>query len=211
MYTCAFLSCIVARTLLSNAFIPWCKALQLKTKALAHLLDSMYRFLESKPVVVNGTVINSKARTWVANLMDDRLPENREAVGFLQTDIIRGAEGVRGSMRNLEKLLLVTCASQTQVFITLFEPQPIHLVKRMLEAMFKRFGEHVLLRALGSVHMMNHRDEFTIQAWLMAGEFEEEEQSCTNTPSHKEDLHLCQGAVVKYSGAQGCARALNHN
>ena len=111
-------------------------------------------------------------------------------------------------MRNLEKLLLVTCASQTQVFITLFEPQPIHLVKRMLEAMFKRFGEHVLSRALGSVHMMNHRDESTIQAWLMAGEFEEEEeeeeeQSCTNAPSRKEELHLCQGAVVKYSGAQG--------
>ena len=72
-------------------------------------------------------------------------------------------------MRNLEKLLLVTCASQTQVFMTLFEPQPIHLVKRMLEAMFKRFGEHVLSRALGSVHMMNHRDESTIQSWLMAG------------------------------------------
>ena len=151
----------------------------------------MYHFLESKPGVVEGTVLNSKTRTWVANLMDGRLPENREAVGFLQTDIIRGAEGVRGSMRNLEKLLLVTCASQTQVFITLFEPQPIHLVKRMLEAMFKRFGEHVLLRALGSVHMMNHRDEFTIQAWRMAGEFEEEEQSCTNTPPRKEDLHLC--------------------
>ena len=48
-------------------------------------------------------MLNSKARTWVANLIDGRLPENREAVGFLQTDIIRGAEGVKGPMRNLEK------------------------------------------------------------------------------------------------------------
>ena len=136
----------------------------------------MYCFLESKPTVVQGTVLNSKTRSWVATLMDGRLPENREAITFLQADIIRGAEGVKGSLRNLEKLLIVTCASQTQVFITPFEAQPIHLVKRMLEAMFKRFGEHVLLPALKYVHMMNHRDEFTTHAWLMAGDFEEEKE-----------------------------------
>ena len=179
-----------------------------KLKLQHVFLNSMYRFLECKPNVIKGTVLNSKTRTWVANLLDGRLPENRQAIGFLQAEIICSTEGVRGCMRNLEKLLLVTCASQTQVFITLFEPQPIQFVKRMLEMMFKRFGEHVLLRALGSVHMMNYRDECTIQAWYMAGDFEEEEdQSCTNIPSRKEDLHLCQGTVVKYSGAQGCARA----
>ena len=125
---------------------------------------------------------------------------------ILQADITRGAEGVRGPMRGIGKLFLVTRASHTQIFITIFGLQPINLVKRMMEAMLKGVGEHVLLRALGSVHMVNHRDESSIQAWLMASEFEEEEQLCTNAPSRKEDVHLCQGAVVKYSGAQGCAR-----
>jgi len=113
-------------------------------------------------------------------------------------------QSTKGAIKHVEKLLIVTCAEQTQVFLTLFEPHPIHLVKRLLEAMFKRFGDHVLKRALQSVHMLNHRHESTIQAWQMAGEFEEE--TCTNIPSRKEDLHLVQDAVVIYSGAQGCAR-----
>ena len=45
---------------------------------------AMYRFLESKPVVVAGEILNSKARNWVATLMDKRFPEERDAVGFLK-------------------------------------------------------------------------------------------------------------------------------
>ena len=166
----------------------------------------MYRFLECKPVVVASEILNSKARGWVATLMDERFPEEREAVGFLQIALANSMDqSTKGAIKKIEKLLIVTGTSHTQVFITLFEPHPIHLVKRLLEATIKRFGDHVLKRALQSLHMMNCKDEEDVKAWFMAGEFEEEE-TCTNTPSRKEDLHLLQGAVVKYSGAQGCAR-----
>ena len=166
----------------------------------------MYRFLECKPVVVAGEILNSKARTWVATLLDERFPEEREAVAFLQIALASSMDqSTKGAIKNVEKLLIVTCPSSTQMFLTLFEPQPIHLVKRLLENMLKRFGDHVLKRALQSAHMMNRKDEDDVKAWFMAGEFQEE-QTCTNAPSHKEDLHLLQGAVVKYSGAQGCAR-----
>ena len=165
----------------------------------------MYRFLERKPVVVAGEVINSKARSWVATLHDERLPENREAVAFLECALVASMDqNAKGAIKHVEKLLTVTSAEQTEVFLTVVEPQPIHLVKRLLETLFKRFGDHVLKRAMQSVHMLNHKDESTIQAWLMAGEFEDE--TCTDVPTRKEDLHLVQGAVVKYSGAQGCAR-----
>ena len=73
---------------MNNAFMSWYKALQLKIEAPTRPLDSMYRFLECKPNVIKGTVLNSKTRTWVANLLDGRLPENRQAIGFLQADII---------------------------------------------------------------------------------------------------------------------------
>ena len=165
----------------------------------------MYRFLECKPVVVASEILNSKARGWVATLMDKRFPEEREAVGFLQIALANSMDqSTKGAIKKIEKLLIVTGTSQTQVFITLFEPHPIHLVKRLLEATIKRFGDHVLKRALQSLHMMNCKDEEDVKAWFMAGEFEEEE-TCTNAASRKEDLHLLQGAVVKYRGAQGCA------
>ena len=166
----------------------------------------MYRFLECKPVVVEGEVLNSKARSWAATLLDERLPEHREAVGFLQVDLAKSMdENSKGAMKNVEKLLIVTCASSTQIFMTLWKPEQMCKVKNLLEIVLKRFGDHVSRRAIQSVHMMNHRDECTIRAWWMAGEFEEE-QTCEKKPTKKEDLHL---AIVKlqYSGAQGCARA----
>ena len=166
----------------------------------------MYRFLEEKPVVVVGNIVNSKARSWVATLQDGRLTENHEAVGPLQIALLNTVnQETKGAIKNVEKLLIVTCASSTQIFITLFQPSPTNLVKRLLENLLKDFGEHVSLRALQSVHMMNDRDESTIQACMMAGEFEEE-QTYQNAPSRKEDLHLLQGALVKYRGAQGYAR-----
>ena len=166
---------------------------------------AMSRFLECKPVVVPGKVLNSKARSWVATLLDARFTENHEAVAFLHASLAGSMETGKGALKNIEKLLIVTCASSTQLFMTLFEPLPIHLVKRLLENTLKRFGDHVLSHALGSLHMMNDRDESNIQAWWMAGEFEEE-QKYEDTPKRKEDLHKMQGAVVKYSGTQGRAR-----
>ena len=40
----------------------------------------MYHFLEQKPVVVAGKIVNSKARSWTASLLDGRFPEQPEAV-----------------------------------------------------------------------------------------------------------------------------------
>jgi hypothetical protein len=106
--------------------------------------------LDQRPTVVPGETVNSKARGWAATLPDDRfqLEVHKQAVAFLKADVLRALEGeaAKGPRKNLEKLLLVTSASQTQVFITSHAPQPIHLVKRLLETLFKRFGEHVLMR-----------------------------------------------------------------
>ena len=158
-------------------------------------------------MVVVGAILNSKARSWAATLLDKRLPEQHEAVACLHFALGNSMDdNSKGAIKYVEKLLIVTCASSTQIFITLWKPEQMCKVKNLLEIVLKRFGDHVLSRALQSVHMMNHRDECTIQAWWMAGEFEEE-QTCENMPSRKEDLHLLQGAVVKYSGTQGCARA----
>jgi hypothetical protein len=166
----------------------------------------MYRFLEQKPVVVVGKIVNSKARTWVATLSDERFPEEREAVGLLQIALLNSLnQETRGAIKNVEKLLIVTCTSTTQMFMTLFKPDQKHAVKRLLENLLKHFGEHVLSRALESVHMMNDRDESNIQAWWMAGEFEES-QKHEDMPKRKEDLHKMQNTVVKYSGTQGCER-----
>ena len=99
-------------------------------------------------------------------------------------------------MKNIEKLLIVTCDSSTQIFIALFKPDQMCVVKGLLEKMLTHFDDHVLLHALESVHMMNRKDESTVQAWMMVGEFEEA-QTCTPVPSHKNDLQLLHGAVVK--------------
>ena len=130
----------------------------------------MYRFLESKPVVVAGEILNSKARSWVATLLDGRFPEYREDVAFLQIALANSMDrNAKGAITNVEKLLIVTCTSSTQIFITLFKPDQKHAVKRLLENVLKRFGEHVLSRALKSAHMMNRKDEEDVKAWRMAG------------------------------------------
>ena len=155
-------------------------------------------------------MINSKARSWVATLQDGRFPEEREqreAVGLLHAALANSmAPNAKPPLTNVEKLLIVTCASSTQIFITLFKPTPVHLVKRLLETLLQNpFEEHVLERALGSVHMMNDRDESTIQAWHMVGEFEEEQKDCTKPSAHKGLFRRSQGTVVKYKGAEACA------
>ena len=106
----------------------------------------MYRFLECKPVVVAGEILNSKARSWVATLMDERFPEERDAVGFLKMLLANSMDqSTKGAIKNVEKLLIVTCPSSTQMFLTLFEPDQKHAVKRLLENMLKRFGGHECL------------------------------------------------------------------
>ena len=167
---------------------------------------SQYRFLERKPVVEAGKVINSKARSWVATLQDGRFPEEREqqeAVQYLLVALANStARNAKGAITNIEKLFIGTCASSTQLFMTLFKHDQKHAVKRLLETLLQPpFEEHVLERALGTIHMMNDRDESTIQAWHMVGEFEDEEQDCTDQATHKDNLHRYQGTVLKYMGA----------
>ena len=190
--------------------------------------------LDQRPTVVPGESLNSKARSWAATLTDDRfqLEVHHQATAFLKTEIVHSLEreGAKGPIQNLEKLLLVTSASQTQVFITLHTHQPIHLVKRLLESLFKRFGEHILMRVLASAHMMNCRDEKNIERWELAGEFEtsqdvEETISTGGTDEtngassydlcrkHKDNLRECakaaeeaeRSSIVVYSGADGCS------
>ena len=166
----------------------------------------MCQFLEQRPVVVAGKIVNSKAHSWTASLLDGRFPEHSEAVGFLKAALVNSMNPrAKGAITNLQKVLIVTCDFSTQIFITLFKPDQKHAVKRLLENLLNNFGDHILSRALETVHMMNDRDESNIRSWWMAGEFEEEQKN-EDTPKRKEDLHLSQGAVVKYSGAQGCAR-----
>lgn len=166
----------------------------------------MYCFLEQKPVVATDKIINSKARSWTASLLDGRFPEEPEAVGFLKASLVNSMNpGAKGAITNIQKVLIVTCEFSTQIFITLQTPKNVQEVKRLLQSLLSSFHEHVWLHALATVHMMNDRDESNIQAWWMAGEFEEE-QKYEDTPKHKEDLHKMQGALVKYSGAEGCLR-----
>ena len=181
--------------------------------------------LDQRPTVVPGESLNSKARSWAATLTDDRfqLEVHHQATAFLKTEIVHSLEreGAKGPIKNLEKLLLVTSASQTHVFITLHTHQPIHLVKRLLESLFKRFGEHILMRVLASAHMMNCRDEKNIERWELAGEFETSQYvEETNGASsydlcrkHKDNLLECakaaeeadRSSIVGYSGADGCS------
>ena len=95
--------------------------------------------LDQRPTVVPGESLNSKARSWAATLTDDRfqLEVHHQATAFLKTEIVHSLEreGAKGPIKNLEKLLLVTSASQTHVFITLHTHQPIHLVNRLLESL----------------------------------------------------------------------------
>ena len=167
----------------------------------------MYRFLEQKPVVATDKIINSKARTWTARLLDGRFPEEPEAVGFLKASLVNSMNpGSKGAITNIQKVLIVTCESLTQIFITLLTPKNVQEVKRLLQSLLSSFQEHIWLHALATVHMMNDRDESSIQTWWMAGEFEEE-QKYEDTPKRKENLHLLQGStIVKYSGAEGCLR-----
>ncbi len=136
----------------------------------------MWNFLDKRPSVVPGESVNSKARSWAATLTDDLFqPETyREAASFLKTDVIHTLEGgaSKACIKNIVKLLLATDVKRTQVFITLHTPEPVHLVKRLLEILFKRFGGHVLKRVVNTVHMLNVRDEKHIKEWFLASEFE---------------------------------------
>ena len=186
--------------------------------------------------MVPGETLNSKARSWAATLTDDRfqLEVHHQAIALLKADLFRSLEcgATKGPMKHLEKLLLVMGASQTQVFITLHTHQPIHLVKHLLDSLFKRFGEHVLSRILASAHMMNRRDEQNIERWELAGEFETDQDAedthstggadeTSGAPSydlcrkHTENLLECakaaeeaeRSSILVYSGADGCSHA----
>ena len=179
----------------------------------------MWAFLDKRPSVVPGELLNSKARSWAATLADDLFqPETYgEATAFLKAEVVRTLEGeaARGAIKNLGKLLLVTDVERTQVFITLHTPEPVHLVKRLLEILFKRFGEHVLKRVVNTVHMLNVRDEKHIKEWFLASEFEirEEKEPPPRPRAHKSMLHEwaaageaeCSSSIVVYRGAEGLA------
>lgn len=121
--------------------------------------------------MIDAEVERSKVLTWVAVLMNQACDKGNE-VNFLKAQLISAMNNPKQAIHKIEKLLIASEPKQTTLYMTLKSPDVIHIVKRMLETLFKPFGDEVLKKADKSLHPMNLKDKNRIEKWQLACDFQ---------------------------------------
>lgn len=121
--------------------------------------------------MIDAEVERSKVLTWVAVLMNEACDKGNE-VNFLKAQLMNAMNNPKQAIHKIEKLLIVSEPKQTTMYMTLKSPDVIHIVKRILETLFKPFGDEVLKKADKSLHPMNLKDKNRIEKWQLACEFQ---------------------------------------
>lgn len=121
--------------------------------------------------MIDAEVERSKVLTWVAVLMNEACDKGNE-VNFLKAQLMNAMNNPKQAIHKIEKLLIVSEPKQTTMYMTLKSPDVIHIVKRILETLFKPFGDEVLKKADRSLHPMNLKDKNRIEKWQLACEFQ---------------------------------------
>lgn len=121
--------------------------------------------------MIDAEVERSKVLTWVAVLMNEACDKGNE-VNFLKAQLMNAMNNPKLAIHKIEKLLIVSEPKQTTMYMTLKSPDVIHIVKRILETLFKPFGDEVLKKADKSLHPMNLKDKNRIEKWQLACEFQ---------------------------------------
>ena len=117
-----------------------------------------------------GECEKSRTRSWTAVLMDRRMsPDMLMPVKHLCHQLATATEETRKkkAINKVDKLLVVAEATRTTLYITLKDPEPIHIVKLLLATFLERFGKDVVKRADNTLHMLNPKDEKRIKDWKL--------------------------------------------
>ena len=117
--------------------------------------------------------------------MDRRMPTDMQTpVGYLMHQLASTTEEThqKKAVNNVAKLLIVAEATRTTIYMTLKEPEPIHIVKRLLGTLLERFGRDVAKRVDNTLHMMNFKDEKRIKNWKFAHELQLHDTSTNEEP-----------------------------
>ena len=131
----------------------------------------MFPYMQQRPQMIDAEVERSKVLTWVAVLMNEACDKGNE-VNFLKAQLMNAMNNPKQAIHKIEKLLIVSEPKQTTMYMTLKSPDVIHIVKRILETLFKPFGDEVLKKADKSLHPMNLKDKNRIEKWQLACEFQ---------------------------------------
>ena len=93
--------------------------------------------------MIDTEVERSKTESWAAVLMDqpfDREPAKYSEVQLLKCQLVGSTEQVnKQAISKAAKILIVSEPARTTMYMTLKEPEPIHIVRRLLEPLLKRF------------------------------------------------------------------------
>ncbi len=155
----------------------------------------MARYMQQRPAMIDTEVERSKTQSWAAVLMDqpfDREPAKYSEVQLLKCQLVGSAEqSNKQAISKVAKLLIVSEPTRTTMYMTLKEPEPIHIVRRFLEPLLKRFGIDVLKQADRSLHPMNLKDKKRIENWRLARELEVDREEEVDEASAKRQR--CKG------------------
>ena len=104
--------------------------------------------------MIDAEVERSEALTWVAVLMDQAFDKHTEA-NLLRVQLINTINNPEQAINKVEKLLIVSEPKKTTMYMTLNSQNVIHIVKRILKTLFKKFLSKVGQARHEKFHMIN--------------------------------------------------------
>ena len=116
------------------------------------------KFLEERPILEHFDRVDETAPTWVATVAEERLCLDDQA-----DKVHKAVLRERAAKDPLIKFLMVTSPCGTQVFVTWAKGLQHCTAKLFFKKVFEPFGDEVVRKALGNLHVMNTRHEMQIK------------------------------------------------
>ena len=132
------------------------------------------KFLDQRPPLEHFDRNETTAPTWVATVAEKRLCLDDQGVRDQLLKVIYKEKGAKDS---LLKFLMVASPCGTQVFATWTRGPPHGTAKLFFKKVFEPFGDDVVRKANGDVHVMNTRHEMQIKKWTLKCELEEDQDN----------------------------------
>ncbi len=131
----------------------------------------LWKFLEQKPVVLDGETHDKKATSFAAVLADERWTEKGMNKHMQQLNVEWTNDYLKNKPTRARRMLIVTTADgprgQTMIYFNLAHPNTDQEAKRLIGRYFAHFGEHIQKRAMASTHLFNYRDDKKIKSWRL--------------------------------------------
>ena len=130
------------------------------------------KFLEQRPILEHFDRLAATSPTWVATVAGERLCLDDQGV---QDQVLKVVQKEHVTKDPLIKFLMVASPCGTQAFATWTRGPQNSTAKIFFEKVFEPFGDAVMRKALGDMHVMSTRHELQIKKWILKCELEKDQ------------------------------------